>query len=163
LDLDETLIHYVEEDNNAFIQIRPYAEEFIENLYKHFEIVIFTAAMKDYADFVLDRFDLNKRIDYRLYREHTNQIDGVNIKDLSRLGRDMKRMIIIDNVEGNFKYQPQNGYHIKNFEGEEDDEELMYLQKELINMINHDPDDVREYINLLRTNMIQRDIDGIMK
>lgn len=47
LDLDETLIHYVEEENNAFIQIRPYAEEFIEELSKCYELVIFTAAMKD--------------------------------------------------------------------------------------------------------------------
>lgn len=47
LDLDETLIHYVEEENNAFIQIRPYAEEFIETMYNYFEIVVFTAAMKD--------------------------------------------------------------------------------------------------------------------
>jgi TFIIF-interacting CTD phosphatase-like protein len=45
--LDETLIHYVEEENNAFIQIRPYAEEFIETMYNYFEIVVFTAAMKD--------------------------------------------------------------------------------------------------------------------
>lgn len=47
LDLDETLIHYVEEENNAFIQIRPFAEEFIEAMSSHFELVIFTAAMKD--------------------------------------------------------------------------------------------------------------------
>ena len=47
LDLDETLIHYVEEENNAYIQIRPYAEEFIEIVYQYFELVIFTAAMKD--------------------------------------------------------------------------------------------------------------------
>ena len=47
LDLDETLIHYVEEENNAFIQIRPYAEDFIENMSLYFELVVFTAAMKD--------------------------------------------------------------------------------------------------------------------
>lgn len=47
LDLDETLIHYVEEENNAFIQIRPYAEEFLEEMSNYYELVIFTAAMKD--------------------------------------------------------------------------------------------------------------------
>ncbi len=41
------MIHYVEEDNNAFIQIRPYAEDFIETMFNFFEIVVFTAAMKD--------------------------------------------------------------------------------------------------------------------
>lgn len=47
LDLDETLVHYVEEMNNAFIQIRPDAENFLEEMSKHFELVIFTAAMQD--------------------------------------------------------------------------------------------------------------------
>jgi TFIIF-interacting CTD phosphatase-like protein len=53
LDLDETLIHYVEEENNAYIQIRPYAEEFIETVYQYFELVIFTAAMKDVSHHII--------------------------------------------------------------------------------------------------------------
>ena len=156
LDLDETLIHYVEEQNNAFIQIRPYAEEFIELLSNHFELVIFTAAMKDYADFVLDRFDVNNVISYRLYRESTQIQDGVNIKNLFKIGRDIKTTIIIDNVEANFKLNPDNGYNIKNFEGEEDDEELIHLQKELIALIETNPDDVREYMHILKANMENR-------
>eukprot|EP00340_Litonotus_pictus_P003797 CAMPEP_0170521752 /NCGR_PEP_ID=MMETSP0209-20121228/7129_1 /TAXON_ID=665100 ORGANISM="Litonotus pictus, Strain P1" /NCGR_SAMPLE_ID=MMETSP0209 /ASSEMBLY_ACC=CAM_ASM_000301 /LENGTH=218 /DNA_ID=CAMNT_0010808807 /DNA_START=60 /DNA_END=716 /DNA_ORIENTATION=- len=157
LDLDETLIHYVEEDNNAFIQIRPYAEEFVEAMASLFEIVIFTAAMKDYADFVLDRFDVNKRISYRLYREHTQQVEKVNIKNLNRLGRNIKTTLIIDNVEANFKLNPDNGYHIRNFEGEEEDEELYYLQKELITMVEKSPVDVRDYMNVIRINMDNRE------
>lgn len=47
LDLDETLVHYVEENDSAFIQIRPGAENFIEELANYYEIVIFTAAMQD--------------------------------------------------------------------------------------------------------------------
>jgi CTD small phosphatase-like protein 2 len=33
-----------------------------------YEVVIFTAAMQDYADWVLDQIDAEKRISYRLYR-----------------------------------------------------------------------------------------------
>jgi TFIIF-interacting CTD phosphatase-like protein len=47
LDLDETLVHYVEEGDSAFIQIRPGAEMFIEELAQYYELVIFTAAMQD--------------------------------------------------------------------------------------------------------------------
>lgn len=47
LDLDETLVHYVEDGDNAFIQIRPGAEQFIEELSEFYEIVVFTAAMQD--------------------------------------------------------------------------------------------------------------------
>lgn len=48
LDLDETLVHYVVEDeDSAYILIRPGAENFLEELYKLYEIVIFTAATQD--------------------------------------------------------------------------------------------------------------------
>ncbi len=47
LDLDETLVHYVEEGDSAYIQIRPGCEIFIEEMAKYYEIVVFTAAMQD--------------------------------------------------------------------------------------------------------------------
>jgi CTD small phosphatase-like protein 2 len=47
LDLDETLVHYFFTPSGGCFLIRPYAFEFIENLSKMYEIVIFTAAMKD--------------------------------------------------------------------------------------------------------------------
>lgn len=36
-----------------------------------YEIVVFTAATKDYADWILNVIDSKKCISYRLYREHT--------------------------------------------------------------------------------------------
>lgn len=53
LDLDETLVHYVEEENAAFVQIRPDAELFLEEVSKYYEVVIFTAAMPDVYIFIL--------------------------------------------------------------------------------------------------------------
>ena len=47
LDLDETLVHFVEDNDSAFIQIRPGAEYFLDEMCKYYEIVIFTAAMQD--------------------------------------------------------------------------------------------------------------------
>jgi hypothetical protein len=47
LDLDETLVHYVEEEDSAYIQIRPGAENFLEEMHEYYEIIIFTAAMQD--------------------------------------------------------------------------------------------------------------------
>lgn len=47
LDLDETLVHYVEDEESAYIQIRPGAENFLEEMSEYFEIVVFTAAMQD--------------------------------------------------------------------------------------------------------------------
>jgi CTD small phosphatase-like protein 2 len=50
LDLDETLIHNVEYGNESYFLVRPGCVQFIETMAKHYEVVIFTAAMQEYAD-----------------------------------------------------------------------------------------------------------------
>jgi CTD small phosphatase-like protein 2 len=73
---------------------------------KHFEIVIFTAAMQDYADWVLDQLDTGPWITHRLYRQHTRKENHVYCKDLSLLGRSLATTVIVDNVAQNFSKQP---------------------------------------------------------
>ena len=67
-----------------------------------YELVIFTAAMQDYADWVLDQLDTERLISYRLYRQHTSKQSHVYLKDLSMVGRDLSKTIIVDNVASNF-------------------------------------------------------------
>lgn len=82
---------------------------------KIYEIVIWTAGMKDYADWVINTIDKFKCVKYRLYREHTRPENDNFIKNLENLGRDIKKIqsngetwkplnivIIIDNLEENF-------------------------------------------------------------
>ena len=64
LDLDETLIHFTDKKRvycegshdmiDEYFNIRPYALQFMRDLSRHFEIVIFTAGTQEYADWVLD-------------------------------------------------------------------------------------------------------------
>ena len=54
LDLDETLIHNVEYANESYFLVRPGCVNFIDVMGKFYEIVIFTAALQDYADQVID-------------------------------------------------------------------------------------------------------------
>ena len=156
LDLDETLVHYVEDEESAYIQVRPGTEDFILDLSNYYEIVIFTAALKNYADIVIDSIDPNKKIIYRLYRNYTIKVGDINFKDLSKLGRDLKKVIIIDNNSSNFGLQPKNGLKIKDFEGDENDEELDYLKEDLIQLYNYHPDDVRVYIPDIQKKMDKR-------
>ena len=69
LDLDETLIHYFEmgSEGGHFL-VRPGAEKFVKEMSQIYEVVIFTAGMQDYADWVLDQLDPHGYIKYRLYR-----------------------------------------------------------------------------------------------
>ncbi len=55
----------------------------------------------------------------------------------------------MDNVKENFQLQKQNGIHIKNFEGEEDDIELQVLSAEL-KRIAHGEYDLIEEIGKLQ-------------
>jgi CTD small phosphatase-like protein 2 len=104
LDLDETLVHYFDGENEGHFLVRPGCKDFLITLSEYFEIVIFTAAMQDYADWVLDHLDPDHSlISYRLYRQHTYQQGLVNIKDLGILGRDLSRTVIVDNVAENFR------------------------------------------------------------
>lgn len=113
LDLDETLIHFVEDPPNNHFKTRPGAHEFLEEMSHYYEIVIFTAGMKDYADWVLDQLDTDRLIKHRLYRSHV-KIEGFSlIKDLESIGRNLKKTLIIDNLPENFKKQPDNGIFIK--------------------------------------------------
>ena len=156
LDLDETLVHYLEDAENAYIQIRPGAEDFILDLSNYYELIIFTAALQNYADLAIDGLDPNQKISYRLYRNHTIKVGDVNFKDLSKLGRDLNKVIILENNAENFGLQPKNGLKIKDFEGDENDDELDYLKEDLINLIKKYPDNVRNYLPKIQDEMNKR-------
>jgi Dullard-like phosphatase family protein len=154
LDLDETLVHYIEEENSAYVQVRPYADFFLKELSKFFEIVLFTAAEEDYTDIVLKELNKNNYITHVLCRKYTELNNGSYIKDLSKLGRDLKRVCIVDNNKDNFSLQPENGLFISSYYGEQNDNELNILCQDLMKIIELQPDDIRPVI---------KEIDAIMK
>lgn len=113
--------------NDEQILVRPGAEEFLEEMGKYYEVIIFTAALQDYADWVLDELDTNKIIKHRLYRQHALPHGSCYIKDLTRIGRPLSRMIIVDNLAENFQLQPENGIMIKSWIGDPHDTALYEL------------------------------------
>ena len=151
LDLDETLVHFFYTPSGGTFLIRPYCLQFLEEMGKIFEIVIFTAALKDYADSILDVLDPNKiLINYRLYRHHTS-LSGITFcKDLSKIGRDLSRTLIIDNLADNFKLQPNNGIPIWTWIDDMKDTQLNDLGKILKILIEKKPADLRPIIKKLK-------------
>ena len=66
---------------------------------------------------------------------------------MSRLGRDLSKTIIIDNLKENFSRQPRNGIQITTWREDPYDTELLYLQNLLVKMAQRAPDDVRCYLD----------------
>ena len=68
------------------------------------------------------------------------------MKDLTLLGRDLNRTIIIDNIKDNFERQPQNGIEILTWLNDPADRELIKLGTFLTDMMKKQPTDVRPII-----------------
>jgi len=154
LDLDETLAHCTHESKlhcedlkvNIFlkngqqaegkVKIRPHARELIIALAPIYEIIIFTASQREYADKVIDIIDPQNLIKKRLYREHCIRTpEGVHIKDLRIIkNRELQNIIIVDNSLYCFGFQLANGIPILPYYGQDDDIELIELQGFLLKL-----------------------------
>ena len=160
LDMDETLIHYFFTLINGMFFVRPYCLEFLKELNDIYEIVTFTAGTKEYADNILNILDIdNNIIKYRLYRQHTTVLGCSIYKDLSKLGRDLSRVIIIDNLKENFKMQPNNGIFIKTWTNDINDVQLKDILKILKDIDSYNVTDVRPIIQKMNDDIkISRNI-----
>ncbi|TPX36333.1 hypothetical protein SmJEL517_g01532 [Synchytrium microbalum] len=158
LDLDETLVHcstasieasdinfpveFNDQSYHVSGRLRPFCREFLEGAARMFEVVVFTASQKIYAEKVLNILDPEKKlIKYRLFRDSCLLVYGNYLKDLTILNRDMMKMVIVDNSPQAFGFQVDNGIPITSWYEDSTDCELKTLL-EFLKTIQH-VEDVR--------------------
>eukprot|EP01132_Coremiostelium_polycephalum_P005079 gene5079-6322_t len=143
LDLDETLVHSsFQPVNNAdfivpvdiegkihqvYVVKRPGVDHFLKTVGELFEIVVFTASLAKYADPVLNLLDIYNVIHFRLFREACHNHKSLYVKDLSRLGRELKSTIIVDNSPSSYMFHPENAIPIDSWFNDENDRELLEM------------------------------------
>ena len=167
LDLDETLVHSqfgpfnipsdvvinIEIENelhDIHVLIRPGVKEFLEKMAEIFEIVIFTASISKYAGPLLDLLDKKKFCNFRLFREHCTLLNSSFVKDLKKLGRDLKDVIIVDNSPLAYLLNSDNGLPIMTWFDDKNDREL-YKITPILEFLSMVPD-VRDYISKIVVN-----------
>ena len=162
LDLDQTLIYselmkdlkaspkmekfiYVQLDKDYITFARPHLQQFLDYIFKMYNVSIWTAANKPYAIAIIKKFILVKpgrKLDFVFYSDHCSlskaQKRGLKGLDILWDYFKMKKydetntLIIDDNHEVN-NIQKKNCYHIPEFNynkrGSENDNELLILMQ----------------------------------
>ncbi|XP_054459018.1 CTD small phosphatase-like protein 2 [Anoplopoma fimbria] len=144
VDLEETLmfssLNVIEEAEYTFhtafqdhqykvyMILRPHVKEFLQSMAKIYELFVYTCAKKEYAEKILDILDPQRKLfRHRLYQDDCSCILGHYIKDLSILGRDLAKTVVLDNAPHTYPYHLMNTIPIKSWSGVSEDRELQKL------------------------------------
>jgi import inner membrane translocase subunit TIM50 len=80
---------------------------------QYYEIVLYSPSIDAVAEPVVNSLDKTGCIMHRLYRDATHYKNGIHIKDLNRLNRNVNKMIIIDDDPEEVAFNPDNLLRVK--------------------------------------------------
>ena len=146
INLDDILV-FVPKGTNT-IYLRPGLREFLDNISQYYELIVFSSGIKDYAEQIINFIEIDEKyFDYRLYRQNNNYFNEKNYKDIKKLGRDLKKTIIIDNENDNIENKIVVNNFIINDDCDEINDRVLYnLSNILIKIGNDEPDDIRVFL-----------------
>lgn len=153
LDLDNTLVYaslkklkifdhkitvtHSGKTQDVWIVERPGLAAFLDQVATKYELVLFTAGIKQYGLKVLRLIDRNMNISYFLDRRFCTIIGKNNknqdffAKDIRILGRDLSKILIVDDRAYSFCFDVYNGILVPVFNGDPDDRCLESLRRYL--------------------------------
>ena len=165
LDLEDTLLNIKLTDNGKLIiNLRPGLISFLTGIKPYYEIISFSKFSKSYSNTIINYIQQGRKLfDVNLYREHCALMGKKFIKDISRIGRDMKRIIMVDDLPENLERFKANGILILPYEGEEqsNDRVLYELKKIMILFYKMGYDDIRSAIKQYKNDIKEKITFGI--
>lgn len=121
LDLENTLVSSTWDRRYGWRHAkRPGVDKFLHKLAQYYEIVLYSPSIDAIADPVVTSLDKTGCIMHRLYRESTHYKNGVHVKDLNRLNRNVNRMVVLDDDAEALQFNPDNLIRVKPYEDPSD-------------------------------------------
>ena len=140
--------------------MRPGIIAFLTGLKPYYEIISYTKLSKEYSNLIIQQIEKNRKLfDYNFYRDHCSLVGNRFVKDISRIGRDLKKTIIVDDIPENLERHFENGILILPYDGEEDNEEdrvLFELKKILLLFYKIGYKDLRNAIKSYRNEIYEK-------
>ena len=150
LDLDETLVHTNFKEGElkdlklSDICQRPYLDYFLKETSKWYNLVVFTASFRDYAEKILNVFDPSSHyIKNVLARENCTEITKHFIKDFNIVANSHVKkedIIMLDNRVISYGYNMMQGVPILPFYDDPEDTELRDIVPFLKHLSAHETD-----------------------
>lgn len=123
LDVDKVILYLAHDSKTGWHVIkRPFADQFFKEISHYYEVVLFSDDVFPVAIDIATKWNLP--VTGVLHRDFCKKKRQHYIKDLSKLGRKLDKVIMIDHDPEAFRLQPANGIVIKPFTGDLDDCEL---------------------------------------
>jgi Dullard-like phosphatase family protein len=160
LDLDHTLIHttdhLIESLNpllpvfkDRFVYARPGLASFLEYATERFEVFVYTFGRREYAEPILDEILPDLDDAHRLYNDSCFLQYGLVYKDLDMLGRDLKRVVMVEDNEWTAGFYPTNSIVVPKWNLRSNDTVLTTWLPELLELCL-ETGDVRELLERWR-------------
>ncbi|CAL6084203.1 Nuclear_LIM interactor-interacting factor [Hexamita inflata] len=142
LDLDSTILFSTQQTSDVKMPNAPETARFNDGLTTsfraqlypflqfcrdNFEVVVWSAGEYDYVQTRMNYCNLADYVDYVLSRNHCKYVNGHYIKDLNRLGRDLKNVVLLDDNFSSCILNVQNCIPVRRYMGQQDDELLQLV------------------------------------
>ena len=136
---------------------RPGLDKFLQEMSDVFDIVIYTTAVREYAETVISELGIKKYASRLFYRNQvSSEIPISTPKDLSLVGTDMKRMILIDDARRNTTRYSDNSILLPPFKGNQKDRWLSLLRPFLQKIVEYE--DFRSVSKRFNSYMMENEI-----
>ena len=155
LSLDKTLSYKNNKTNDIILRNGLFS--FLSTIKPFFELILFSIDSQDVSYPIINMIENDKKyFDYKFYKDHCVLYKNNLIKDVTLIGRDLSKIIIVDNNETCFELNKENGIKISSFYGDNNDNKLFELKNILKEIYFKNYNDVRLALKEFHNDIINK-------